>query len=84
MCAALEEQNITSQMEHNLENELKSRISNLVKADSETLVKFLPIIMDKLIQLLVEPLSFSGQLLNVGQTCFEALALLVKKLTVSI
>ena len=85
MCAAVEEHNIPQRIgEANLENELKHSIGNLVKSNSETLVAFLPILIDKLIQLLVEPLTIAGQLLNVGQTCFEAMALLVKKLTVNV
>ncbi|GAB6031639.1 hypothetical protein CHUAL_009399 [Chamberlinius hualienensis] len=82
LCSNIEEHNIPARIgEQNLEAELKNRISNLVKATAEPLVVFLPILMDKLIQLIVEPLTVSGQILNVGQTCFEAMALLVKKLS---
>lgn len=54
----------------------------LTKAKSEPLVKFLPIVLDKLILMIVKPPSIGSQLLNLGQAAFEALATLVKNVTV--
>ena len=52
-------------------------------AKPEPLVKFLPLILNKLIQLLVKPPSVLGQVMNTGQTVFEAIAMLVRNVTVS-
>jgi hypothetical protein len=52
-------------------------------AKPEPLVKFLPLILNKLIQLMVKPPSVLGQMMNTGQTVFEAIAILVRIVTVS-
>ena len=52
-------------------------------AKPEPLVKFLPLILNKLIQLMVKPPSVLGQVMNTGQTVFEAIAMLVRNVTVS-
>jgi hypothetical protein len=52
-------------------------------AKPEPLVRFLPLILNKLIQLMVKPPSVLGQVMNTGQTAFEAIAMLVRNVTVS-
>lgn len=54
---------------------------DLTKARPEPLVHFLYILMDKLIDLLVNPPMINDQLINVGQTCFEMIGQIVKILT---
>jgi hypothetical protein len=58
-------------------------ILDLNHAKPEPLVKFLPLILNKLILLLVIPPSVLGQVMNIGQTTFEAIAMLVRNVTVS-
>lgn len=52
-------------------------------AKPETIVRNLPLIFDCIIELLVQPPRLSGHTLNVGHTCFEALCLLLEKISVS-
>lgn len=66
-----------------LENELRSSMSGLSGARPETLVRFLPVIFDIVIQLLVQPPRISGHVLNIGQTAFEGLCLLLENISVS-
>lgn len=87
LCSAIEEGRIPPRMsENNIESEIKKAILEIENANLEALVKFLAIVLDKLIQLLVRPPIFSGQIINVGQTSFEAMAQIVRALgsTVSI
>lgn len=82
LCAALEDGSIPPRIgEANMESALKTSILELTHAKSEPLVKFLPVILDKLVLLLVRPPAVGGQLMNIGQTTFEALASLVKSIT---
>lgn len=67
-----------------LENELRASMSSLSGARPETLIKFLPVIFDIVIQLLVQPPRISGHVLNIGQTAFEALCLLLENISVSV
>ncbi|CAM1319326.1 DOCK6 (predicted) [Pycnogonum litorale] len=79
LCSAIEEGRIPSKIgESNVENEVKKSILELQQSQLENLVKFLAIILDKLIDLMVRPPVFSGQVMNVGQTSFEAMALIVR------
>ena len=55
----------------------------LSNARLEPLVRFLPLVLDKLIKLLVWSPSILGQQGNMSQVAFEALGLLVRKVTVS-
>ncbi|CAH1775987.1 unnamed protein product, partial [Owenia fusiformis] len=81
MCHAAEIQRIPQRIgENNFENELKRSIVELVNAQGEPLVHFLPVILDKLIQLLVRPPAVGGQLVNIGQGTFECLAEIVRRL----
>ena len=59
------------------------RILNITLARHEPLVKFLPLILDKLLHLMVKPPTVAGSVLNLGQTTFEAIGLVVKQITVS-
>lgn len=59
-------------------------VLNLTHAKIEPLTKFLPLILDKLIGLMVKPIIISNIALNISQTVFEAIAIIVKNITVSI
>lgn len=65
-----------------MENDLKISILEIGQARPEPLIQFLPLIMDKLIRLLVRPPVISGQIINIGQTAFEAIAIIVRNITV--
>ncbi|KAJ9574920.1 hypothetical protein L9F63_007939, partial [Diploptera punctata] len=81
LCTVLEEGNIPARIgEANMEPELKATILDLNHAKMEPLVKFLPLILNKLILLLVKP-PVIGQVMNIGQTLFEAMAMLVRNVT---
>ena len=56
------------------EGELKRSVTELVKAKGEPLVKFMPLILDKLVQLLVKPPVIAGQ---VGMVMFHFKTLLI-------
>lgn len=53
-------------------------------AKPETIIRFLPIIFDNIIELLVQPPRLSGHTLNVGHTCFEAICHLLEKISVGL
>lgn len=88
LCRILEEGTVPARMgETTLETELKNSmldITNSPDSSLESLVNFLPSILSKLIYLLVRPPVIAGQTMNVGQTAFEAIALVVNTVTVSI
>ena len=71
-------------MERDMENNLLKRINELHRAQLEPLVKFLPLILDKLLLLMVKPPAFDGHILNVGPAAFNAIAMIVNKLTSSV
>ena len=71
-------------MEKDMENNLLRRINELHRAQLEPLVKFLPLILDKLLLLMVKPPAFDGHILNVGPAAFNAIAMIVNKLTSSV
>ncbi len=48
----------------------------------EPLVKFLPLILDKLLLLLVKPPILNNYLFNIGQSVFETIANIVKLVNV--
>ncbi|XP_063219662.1 dedicator of cytokinesis protein 7 [Bacillus rossius redtenbacheri] len=82
LCNILEDNNISARMgEVNLENELRTSILELTYAKSEPLVKFLPLILNKLIYLLVKPPTIHGQVLNLGQTSFEAITMIIRNVS---
>ncbi len=47
------------------------------------MVKFLPLVLDKLIGLIVSPPLLNGHVLNCANSSFEALAMIVGTLTVT-
>ncbi|XP_028405418.1 dedicator of cytokinesis protein 7-like [Dendronephthya gigantea] len=63
----------------NLETGLKKSVSDLRQAQPEPLVRFLPIILEKLIMLLVRPPVVSGHVVNIGQSAFQSLAKIVER-----
>ncbi|MBZ3869959.1 Dedicator of cytokinesis protein 7, partial [Sciurus carolinensis] len=67
-------------MENNLENELKSSISALSSSQLEPVVRFLHLLLDKLILLVVRPPVIAGQIVNLGQASFEAMASIINRL----
>ena len=71
-------------MERDMENNLLRRINELHRAQLEPLVKFLPLILDKLLLLMVKPPAFDGHILNVGPAAFNAIAMIVETLTSSV
>uniref|UniRef100_A0A2I3GCR6 Dedicator of cytokinesis 7 n=1 Tax=Nomascus leucogenys TaxID=61853 RepID=A0A2I3GCR6_NOMLE len=67
-------------MENNLENELKSSISALNSSQLEPVVRFLHLLLDKLILLVIRPPVIAGQIVNLGQASFEAMASIINRL----
>ncbi|XP_065573211.1 dedicator of cytokinesis protein 6-like isoform X2 [Artemia franciscana] len=61
-----------------IEARLKKSIEGLVMAKPGRLVRFLPLIMNKLIKLAVDPPSAQGQTVSIGNACFESLGKLVQ------
>ena len=64
-----------------MEDSLLKRINDLHNSRVEPLVKFLPLVLDKLLLLMVKPPSYAGHVLNVGQASFAAMAAIVNKLS---
>lgn len=54
------------------------RILNISQAKLEPLVKFLPLVLDKLLLLLVKPPILNTHVFNIGQAVFETIASVVK------
>uniref|UniRef100_A0A1B6EVF4 Dedicator of cytokinesis protein 7 n=1 Tax=Cuerna arida TaxID=1464854 RepID=A0A1B6EVF4_9HEMI len=82
LCATLEQGRIPQRMqETTVEGELKISIINLSHAKTEPLTKFLPLILDKLVALLVKPITLDSLTLNISQTVFEAITNIVKNIT---
>ncbi|KAL3867584.1 hypothetical protein ACJMK2_040468 [Sinanodonta woodiana] len=80
LCRLAQEQKLPPRKsEAQFENELKHSLGELIKAKGENLVNFLYLILDKLIQLMVRPPLISGQIANIGQPAFEAMASIVQK-----
>jgi len=48
--------------EANFENEIKRSISGLLNAHQGPLIRFLPLILDKLLQIMVRPPLIAGQI----------------------
>ena len=57
------------------------RIKELPNARLEPLVRFLPLVLDKLLLLVVKPPNFGGRMLDVGQAAFNAIAEIVNKIS---
>uniref|UniRef100_A0A8C6TBE8 Dedicator of cytokinesis 7 n=1 Tax=Neogobius melanostomus TaxID=47308 RepID=A0A8C6TBE8_9GOBI len=67
-------------MENSLEAELKTSIAALNSAQLEPVVRFLHLLLDKLVLLVVRPPVIAGQIVNLGQASFEVMASLVNRL----
>ena len=67
--------------ERTMEDELVKRLAEVHKARLEPLVKFLPLVLDKLLLLMVKPPSVAGHVLNVTQAAFAAIGAVVSKIT---
>uniref|UniRef100_A0A672J8Z7 Dedicator of cytokinesis 7 n=1 Tax=Salarias fasciatus TaxID=181472 RepID=A0A672J8Z7_SALFA len=67
-------------MENNLETELKSSIAALNSSQLEPVVRFLHLLLDKLVLLVVRPPVIAGQIVNLGQASFEVMASIVNRL----
>ncbi|XP_078252208.1 dedicator of cytokinesis protein 8 isoform X2 [Rhinoraja longicauda] len=67
-------------MEHDLEHELKLSIISLPSARLEPLVLFLHQVLDKLFQLMIQPMVVAGQTANLAQFTFESVVSIVNSL----
>ncbi|XP_053086673.1 dedicator of cytokinesis protein 7 isoform X21 [Pangasianodon hypophthalmus] len=67
-------------MENSLEAELKGSIAALSSSQLEPVVRFLHLLLDKLVLLVVRPPVIAGQIVNLGQASFEAMASIVNRL----
>lgn len=63
------------------EANLKQSCVELSLAGGGPLIRFLPLILDKLISLMVKQPVIAGQVINIGPSSFEALAQVVKRVT---
>ncbi|PVD22808.1 hypothetical protein C0Q70_16064 [Pomacea canaliculata] len=80
LCNYVHDQKLPPRMnEIGFENELKRSIMDIVNGEGEALVQFLHLILDKLISLMVRPPVIGGNVANVGQATFEALAQVVRR-----
>ncbi|XP_045511771.1 dedicator of cytokinesis protein 7 [Colias croceus] len=81
-CEAVQEGNIPPRIGlANMEAELRASITELPTANVEALARYLPVVADKLLQLLVAPPSLAGQTLNIAQDVFTCLAHLFTDIT---
>ncbi|XP_026325619.1 dedicator of cytokinesis protein 7 isoform X2 [Hyposmocoma kahamanoa] len=81
-CEAVQEGNIPPRIGlSNMEAELRASISELPTANVETLARYLPVLADKLLYLLVAPPTLAGQTLNISQDVFTCLAHLFTEIT---
>ena len=62
--------------------EIVCSISELTNSKTEPMVKFLPLILDKLIGLIVAAPLLNGQPINCANVAFDALASIIGTLTV--
>ncbi|XP_069942509.1 dedicator of cytokinesis protein 7 isoform X6 [Cherax quadricarinatus] len=82
LCKMVEEGNIPARIgEANMEGELKRAMGDLVNCHAEPLVRFIPVLLDRLISLLVWPPNLAGQLVNIAQACFETIGTLVGRVS---
>ncbi|XP_071517868.1 dedicator of cytokinesis protein 7 isoform X2 [Panulirus ornatus] len=82
LCKMVEEGNIPARIgEANMEGELKRALGELVNCHAEPLVRFIPVLLDRLISLMVWPPTLAGQLVNIAQTCFETIGTLVGRVS---
>ncbi|XP_055386415.1 dedicator of cytokinesis protein 7 [Condylostylus longicornis] len=82
-CEYLESRKIPPRIgESNMEKEMKKCLLLIENADRESLVKNLPLIMDKLIELLVTSYKIGGQSMSLGPTVFEVMCLVSANLSI--
>lgn len=86
LSTAIDEQNLPQRYSSaNIENEFKTSILSISNAQLEPLVKFIPILLNRLIRLLVRPpVINNNQILNISQSVFEAIASIVSKINNSL
>lgn len=65
-----------------MESELRSAMTDLSLSKPEALVKNLPILLDTLLKVMVNPPQISNHVLSVGHTTFEALCSLLNNISV--
>ncbi|XP_026738533.1 dedicator of cytokinesis protein 7 isoform X1 [Trichoplusia ni] len=74
-CEAVQEGNIPPRIGlANMEAELRASISELPTASVETVSRYLPVLLDKLLRLLLAPPALAGHTLNIAQDVFTCLA----------
>ncbi|XP_063962450.1 dedicator of cytokinesis protein 7-like isoform X1 [Lytechinus pictus] len=83
LCHAVEQGSIPRSIgDQNMELELINSTVNLGQSVAEPLVKFLHILLDKLILMMVNAPIINGHIVNMGQVCFETIAEIVDRLHV--
>ncbi|XP_059061813.1 dedicator of cytokinesis protein 7 [Achroia grisella] len=81
-CEAVQEGNIPPRIGlANMESELRASITELPTANVEALARYLPVILDKLLRLLLAPPALAGQTLNIAQDVFTCLAHIFTEIT---
>lgn len=82
-CEYLDSRSIPSHIgECNLEAELKKCLLEIDQSSRESLTKHLPLVLDKLIELLVSCYKIGGQTMSLGTTVFEVLCLISAHLSI--
>lgn len=82
-CEYLDSRNIPSHIgECNFEAELKKCLQEIDQSSRESLTKHLPLVLDKLIELLVTSYKIGGQNMSLGPTVFEVLCLISAHLSI--
>ncbi len=66
------------------EEQLLKLLTELPRARLEPLSRFLPLVLDKLLLLMVRPPSVAGHVLNVAQAAFAAVAAIVNKISTAV
>ncbi|EDW71168.1 uncharacterized protein Dvir_GJ16211, isoform A [Drosophila virilis] len=83
ICEYLDTRNIPSHIgECNMEAELKRCLLDIDHASRDSLVRHLPLVLDKLIELLVTTHKVGGQIMSLGSTVFEVLCLVSAQLSI--
>ncbi|ESO12296.1 hypothetical protein HELRODRAFT_158781 [Helobdella robusta] len=62
------------------EDQLKKCVSGLTETSTGPLVRYVHLVLDKLLQLLIRPPVVAGQVVNVGQESFDVVAHIVRRL----
>lgn len=82
-CEYLDSRSIPSHIgECNLETELKKCLLEIDQSSRESLTKHLPLVLDKLIELMVSSYKIGGQNMSLGPTVFEVLCLISAHLSI--